>query len=416
MTPTTSVTGTESRPKNAARRIVVAVALGLAFVLVIVVVYVATRTPPRTSDYLSPTSGSPGGSRALVNVLRDQGVTVETPETLADVRAVDSDPDEATLLLFDNQVVLGPEQRQQLLDVADRLIVVEPYDVELADYAPGVVLETTTYGGTSVADCALSAVEKAESIQGAAYLYNTSDSDNPVIGCFADSYGESDEVYSVVRVSTEGTEITIVGIGGAFTNGSILAAGNAAFALNLLGEDETLIWYRPGLADLESGEVPTLENLTPPWVTPVLVLAMLLLLAAAIWRGRRVGPLVAEKLPVIVRANETMEGRARLYERAGAREHALDSLRIGTIARLAVSCGLPKRSTVDDVVVAVSSLTGRPRAEVCGAAARRRSRERRRARETLRRPAAARSRGEPRDPRPLTSALDHRPSLARKNG
>jgi hypothetical protein len=346
------------------RGIVVAVALALAFVLVIVIAYAVTRTPPRTSDYLSPTSGSPSGSRALVNVLRDQGVTVETPETLADVRAIDADPGDTTLVLFDNQVVLGPDQRQQLLDVADRLIVIEPFDEELADYAPGVVLETTTFGGSSPADCALSAVQKAESIQSPAYLYNTADSDNPVIGCFADTFDDADEVYSVVRVSTDGVEVTVVGIGGAFTNGSILAAGNAAFALNLLGEDETLIWYRPGLADLESGEVPTLENLTPPWVTPAIILMFMLLLAAAIWRGRRVGPLVTEKLPVIVRANETMEGRARLYERAGARDHALDSLRIGTIARLAVSCGLPKRSTVDDVVVAVSSLTGRPRAEV----------------------------------------------------
>jgi len=364
MTATVEPTPAATKRPGKTRRIVVAVALALVFVLIIVIAYVVTRTPPRTSDYLSPTSGSPGGSRAIVNVLRDQGVTVETPETLSDVRAIDTDPDETTLLLFDNQVVLGPEQRQQLLDVADRLIVIEPYDEELADYAPGVVLETTTFGGTSSADCALSAVQKAESIQSSAYLYNTSDSEEPVIGCFADSFGEADEVYSVVRVSTDGTEVTVVGIGGAFTNGSILAAGNAAFALNLLGEDETLIWYRPGLADLESGEVPTLENLTPPWVTPVLVLAMLLLLAAAIWRGRRVGPLVTEKLPVIVRANETMEGRARLYERAGARDHALDSLRIGTVARLAVSCGLPKRSTVDDVVAAVSSLTGRPRDEV----------------------------------------------------
>jgi len=360
MTVDTAATAPEQRPKTATRRIVVAVALALVFVVIIVIAYVATRIPPRTSEYLSPTSGSPDGSRALVAVLRDQGVTVETPDTLADVRALDSDPDETTLMLFDNMVVLGPEQRQQLLDVADRIIVVEPYDEELADYAPGIVLETSTFGGTSEADCALSAVEKAESIQGPAYLYNTSDSENPVIGCFADG----DEVYSVVRVSTGGTEVTIVGPGGTFTNGSILGAGNAAFALNLLGEDETLIWYRPGLADLESGEVPTLENLTPPWVTPVLVLMLLVLLAAGIWRGRRVGPLVTEKLPVIVRANETMEGRARLYERAGAREHALDSLRIGTIARLAVSCGLPKRSTVDEVVLAVSALTGRARAEV----------------------------------------------------
>jgi len=368
VTPRGAEDPAQPRPKTGARRIVVAVALALAFVLIIVIAYVATRTPARTSDYLSPTSGSPDGSRALINVLRDQGVTVLTPETLAAVRALNNDPAETTLMVFDYSTVLGSDQRQQLLEVADRIIVVEPYDEELDDLAPGVILETSSFGTTSRADCALAAVKKAESIRAAAYLYNTSDSESPAIGCFADEAfdedGDSFDVYSVVQLTTDGVEVTIVGVGGTFTNGTILAEGNAAFALNLLGQDETLIWYRPGLADLESGEVPTLQNLTPPWVTPVLVLLLLAVLAAGIWRGRRVGPLVTEKLPVIVRANETMEGRARLYERAGAREHALDSLRIGTIARLAVSCGLPKRSTVDEVVLAVSSLTGQPRADI----------------------------------------------------
>lgn len=359
----TDATDTAKRPGRA-RQIVVAVALGLVFVLVVAIVYAVTRPPARTSDFLSPTSGSPNGSRALVNVLRDHGVRVEVPATLAEVRALDIDPAQTTLMVFDNYFALGPEQRRELLRLAHRLIIVEPFDDELTDYAPGIVVEYSTFGGTSQADCALTAVEKAESIRAGGYLYNTSESANPVIGCFADPYSDSGEVYSVVRVSTEGTQVTIVGIGATFTNGEILGAGNAAFALNLLGEDETLIWYLPGLADLESGDVPTLENLTPPWVTPAIVLALLLLFAAAIWRGRRMGQLVTEKLPVIVRANETMEGRARLYERAGARDHALDSLRIGTVARLAVLCGQPKRSTVDDIIDAVVSVTGRPRAEV----------------------------------------------------
>ena len=99
-------------------------------------------------------------------------------------------------------------------------------------------------------------------------------------------------------------------------------------------------------------------SLTPPWVTPLILLVVLFGLAAAIWRGRRLGALVAERLPVVVRANETMEGRARLYERAGSREHALDSLRIGALARLAKLCGLPRRATLDDVIDAVAALTG----------------------------------------------------------
>ena len=68
---------------------------------------------------------------------------------------------------------------------------------------------------------------------------------------------------------------------------------------------------------------------------------VLVALGAVFWRSRRVGPLVVENLPVVVRASETMEGRARLYERSNSRLHALDALRVGTVARLARTCGLP---------------------------------------------------------------------------
>ena len=76
------------------------------------------------------------------------------------------------------------------------------------------------------------------------------------------------------------------------------------------------------------------------------------------------GPIVVENLPVVVRASETMEGRARLYSRAKARLRALDALRIGTVDRLARAVGLPRTATVDEVISAVSALTGRDRAGV----------------------------------------------------
>jgi hypothetical protein len=69
---------------------------------------------------------------------------------------------------------------------------------------------------------------------------------------------------------------------------------------------------------------------------------------------------------VVVRASETMEGRARLYDRADARLHALDALRIGAVSRLARTCGLPRTATVTEVVDAVAALAGRDRAAVAG--------------------------------------------------
>jgi hypothetical protein len=343
-------------PRRPLRGVLIGVAIGVVFVLVAVAVFAVTRPRDREDDFLSPTSGSPAGSRAVVNVLRDQGVDVEPATTLAAVRAVDSDPAATTLLLYDAYLVLGEDQRRELLRLADRIVVLDAIDVELDAFAPGVVVGGDGFGDTFPVDCDLPAAVRAEAVSGAPYLYDIAGADSDAIGCF-----ETDGGYAVVQTNTRGAAVTIVGVSGAFTNGEILDAGNAAFALNLLGEHETLIWYRPDLSELDSGEIPTPANLTPPWVTPLVLLLVLLGLAAAVWRGRRLGPLVTERLPVVVRANETMEGRARLYERAGSREHALDSLRIGAIARLATSCGLPRRASVDEVIDAVAALTGRTR-------------------------------------------------------
>ncbi len=62
---------------------------------------------------------------------------------------------------------------------------------------------------------------------------------------------------------------------------------------------------------------------------------------AALWRARRLGPLVPEKLPVAIRAFETVEGRARLYRKANARDRAANALRSTTRTRLALLTGVP---------------------------------------------------------------------------
>jgi hypothetical protein len=344
-------------PRRLLRGVVIGIAIGLVFVIVAVIVFAVTRPREREIDFLSPTSGSPDGARAVVNVLRDQGVDVEPATTLAEVRAVDSDPAATTLLLYDAYLVLGEDQHRELLRLADRVVVLDAVDTELDVFAPGVIYDSNGFGQTFRADCDLPAAQKAETVAGSPYLYDSGEADNDVTGCFE----TGDGLHAVVDTRTSGADVTIVGISQVFTNSRILDAGNAAFALNLVGEHETLIWYRPDLSELDSGEIPTAVGLTPPWVTPLILLVLLFGLAAAIWRGRRLGALVTERLPVVVRANETMEGRARLYERAGSREHALDSLRIGAISRLAKLSGLPRRATFDEVIDAVAALTGRSR-------------------------------------------------------
>ena len=119
----------------------------------------------------------------------------------------------------------------------------------------------------------------------------------------------------------------------------------------------------PSLADsdIEAQPVDTLGSLTPPWVTPAILLLLLAGIATAIWRGQRFGPLVAETLPVTVRASETMHGRARLTAKAADAPHAGLALREGAQRRLARRLGLTVRAGADEVADAASDRLRIPR-------------------------------------------------------
>ncbi|CAM5696844.1 hypothetical protein SHIRM173S_02132 [Streptomyces hirsutus] len=120
--------------------------------------------------------------------------------------------------------------------------------------------------------------------------------------------------------------------------------GNASLALQLLGSHPHLVWYLPSLADAsaasEEGERGFFDLIPSGWVwgTAQLFVAAAL---AALWRARRLGPLVPERLPVAIRASETVEGRSRLYRKANARDRAAAALRSTTRTRLAPLVGVP---------------------------------------------------------------------------
>ncbi len=176
--------------------------------------------------------------------------------------------------------------------------------------------------------------------------------------------GSGKNVFSLINIERGTRTITVLGTTDALSNEHVADRGNAALTLNLLGDNAKLVWYLPTIDDTAVSGEPSIAALTPPWVSSVMTLLVLVAIAAAFWRGRRMGPLVIENLPVVVRASETMEGRARLYQKGAARRRALDSLRIGAIDRLAVLCGLPRLATVEEVIGAVSAITARDPADI----------------------------------------------------
>jgi hypothetical protein len=324
------------------------------FALLIAGITLSVNGTAEEGSTLSTTNPAPAGAQALAEVLRDQGVTVTETSSMSETVDAAGPATDTTVLLYDPQSLLAPDQLDDLAGVSDNLVLVDPTFSVLDSLAPGVAAAGATTGPFEPGpDCAVPAVNRAESVRGDGSGYRLVDEDPSAQLCL----GSDEGVYSLIRLDTaEGTR-TVLGVPDTLSNEGVIAGGNAALTLGLLGEDPTLVWYVPSLADLDLATPPTLGEASPGWVIPTTSLLVLIALAAAFWRGRRFGPLVVENLPVIVRSSETMEGRARLYERGSARLRALDAVRIGTIGRIGRLCGLPATASVDEVVASAASTT-----------------------------------------------------------
>lgn len=345
------MTVTTPTVRRTARRWLYWVAFAVAAILIVLVVMLMSGSNKPLGVPLSPKSPGPQGAMAIAEVLSQHGVEVVIVDSLD--TATSAARTGTTVLLHDLDQLLDERQLQEVAELGDHTVLLSPAYAELDAIAPAVAPAGAVEGIVD-ADCMLGPVERAQQVTATGTGYRLIDDTAAAQLCL----GSGDNVYSVIVLETGNHRVSIVGTTHALSNDGIDELGNAALLLGLLGDNDTLVWYVPGPADLfDVGSSPA--ALTPPWVTPVMALFILVTIAAAFWRGRRLGPLVIENLPVTVRSTETMEGRARLYQRSAARLRALDALRVGTIERLASRCRLPRTADVDDVTHAVAALTGR---------------------------------------------------------
>lgn len=322
-------------------------------VLIIALVAIGMSGGARQGAPLSTTNPAPGGTMALAEVLRQQGVDVVATTSLESTRDAIDSRENTTLFIYDSGY-LDDEQLTEAVSLADTVVLASPKFEALQAVAPSVA-QAGVLDETLTADCTVGAVERAGTVSGDSDGYRVIDDTAGAVTCL----GSGDGTFALVQLDG----LTILGATQALTNEIIANDGNAAFALGLLGSNDSLVWYLPSFEDYDDVP-PTLGELSPLWVSPALGLLILTFVAAAVWRGRRFGPLVVENLPVTVKASETMLGRARLYEKSSSRLRALDSLRIGTIQRLATECGLPRLATVDEVIGAVAARTNSDAAAV----------------------------------------------------
>ncbi|RQP12178.1 MAG: DUF4350 domain-containing protein [Microbacteriaceae bacterium] len=357
--PPTAQGGAEAASEAQPRRRVGVVIVWVAVVVVVVfgalLVWAAASASDVGEHRRSPVDPGPRGAMALAEVLRAQGVEVTVTNSFGATASALGTGAYATLVLDDDWWVLTEDTAAEVLALGRHIVVVQPSDDVLAGLAPGV--EYAGFGGGSPdADCELGPAQRAGRIAGSGDGYTAPAS---ATACYVDGVGNA----ALVRVERGVREVTVLGTGDVLTNERITEEGNAALALGLLGEHPRVVWYQPDVDDYaldESG----LAARQADWYVPLIVLLLLVGVAAALWRGRRMGPVVVEDLPVEVRSSETMEGRARLYERGGARDHALGTLRAATIARLARTLGLGPRATADEVIAASAAVTERDPASV----------------------------------------------------
>jgi uncharacterized protein DUF4350 len=350
--------------RQTARRAVPWIVLAVIAVLIALFGILLTGGRTDAGTPLDPANAAPTGTKAVAQVLRSQGVHVESVATLQAARSAAAD--DATVLVYDPEGDLPASGYRALAGDGRTLVVVEPGFTALRTIAPEVTAAGTARGPVS-AGCGVPAAERAERIDPRS-TPNTEDELFPgtfrvagdAVACFADD----DERASLVRTTFDDSTLYLVGSAAVLTNEGVDRLGNAALTLNLLGAHRTLVWYLPSVSDRAVTGPPDIAALTPGWVTPVMLLLVAVFVAAAVWRGRRFGPLVVENLPVVVRAGETREGRARLYQRSSARLRAADALRVGTIGRLAVIVGLPSTATTQEVADAAAALIRADRGRV----------------------------------------------------
>lgn len=332
----------QQAPAGRRRRTLVAAGI-IGLLLLAVVVAALTRTST-SETALAPDNPAPHGARAAAQVLAEHGVDVTFVTTTA---AAVAEAEAGSTLLVIQPDRLRPVQQEAIAAVGADVVLAALGSGGLEDLTERVEVLTYTPRTTHRVDCGDEHARAAGSITaGGAVLIGDVD------GCFQADGG------ALYATWTEaGRSWHVLSDGWMLSNAGLAEAGNAALVFRTLGAHERLVWYVPDPNDGFGTESPLSQF---PLPGPVIVQLFLVGVVLVLWRGRRLGPVVIEPLPVAVKATETTRGRARLYRRAGAHAHAASALRAGFVARVAGRIGLPSHAGPDQVIESLARASGRP--------------------------------------------------------
>lgn len=339
-------------------RWVAGILVAVTLVVLAMVVTVGRANRQQADD---PRSTTAAGAGALGVLLAAEGVAIEVTDEVAD--AVETSGADRALVVANGDRLAETDAQQLLAAGYGRVILLRPGSSTLDRF--GVRAEgRRAVPGTTAPSCAAAAADQAGTVTltdaRAAYVAT-----GPAeFSCYPVGTGG----YAYLRVGTAaGTPVELVA--GGISNADLDQAGNAAFGMNVFGARADVTWLmaRSGPPGGQAAE----PGLLPAWWPIAVVQAGVAFLVAAVWRGRRLGPILVEPLPVTVRAAETVEGHGRLYHRLNAYDRAARALRAGVVGRLsrayghaedplALSAVLADRTGLDPIAVRRMLVDARP--------------------------------------------------------
>jgi hypothetical protein len=327
--------------------------------LAIVGVVLAALRPHQEAGYLDPDAPTQQGAKALAEITRQNGTPVTVARSVSDAaEEMRARPDAVLVITYSERLLPADLSTLQALP-GDRLLI-EPTGDTLEALAPGVV-RSGTGSATIAPDCSLPAAVNAGDVGlPDAQTYNAPAG---ATKCYF-----TDGKPSLVQLPATGSTVTVLGSGGPFTNERLAEEGNAALGMNLIGARSSAVWLVPALPPPGSGH-KSFGDLVPFGVKLAVLQAIIAVVLVALWRARRLGPVVVEPLPVVVRSAEAVEGRARLYRARGAGDRAALALRAGALERLTALLGMPRSAATDpamsaEIIAGISAHTGQAQATI----------------------------------------------------
>lgn len=318
---------------------------------------------PVNHDALDPRNPTHNGAQALARVLGEHGGEVTVARGEQELRR--SGIDANTTVVVTRTTELAQATTRNLAQAsrqAQRLVVVNPDSRVVRYLSPEVTIRQQRRSVPAlVSSCDGPDVRRGERLSRSQSEFQSSGAATELVGCFTtDGYS----VYLALPATSAHPPLVLLGSTSVVTNEQITNEDNAAVVLRTLGHGGHLVWYVPDQRDIPATDASRGDRVVPQWLGPSLLLILFTLFAVFLWRGRRLGRLVTEPLPVVIRAIETTESRGRMYRRAKDARRAGAVLQDSTRRRLAGYLGLPTSAHPRVIADAVAAATGRPAGEV----------------------------------------------------